>query len=80
MKDCELLLRERLSSNWISVRKTFLDLDHDKDGYITAEDFAKVMGGSSGNCDFNVLKMLLNVRCKTQSGRVNYTDFCKIFG
>jgi Ca2+-binding EF-hand superfamily protein len=45
----ERTLFERLSNNWVSVRKAFLDLDQDYDGFITAEDFAKFVGGSSGN-------------------------------
>ena len=80
MKDLEVLLKKRLSSNWISVRKAFLDLDWDKDGYLTAEDLAKVIGGSSGNFDFTVLKMFLHVRCKNNNGMVSYTDFCNLFG
>jgi hypothetical protein len=39
-------------------------LDEDFDGYITAEDFAKLVGGSSGSSkfDFNLLKMLIKMR------------------
>jgi len=40
----ELLLKEKLSSNWVSVRKSFLDIDTDYDGFIGAEDFAKLIG------------------------------------
>ena len=59
-----MALIERLSNNWVSVRKAFLALDLDHDGYLTAEDFAKLIGGSSGSSkfDFNILKMLINVR------------------
>jgi Ca2+-binding EF-hand superfamily protein len=80
MKELEILLKERLSSNWISVRKAFLDLDTDKDGFLSAEDFAKVIGGSSGNFDFNILQMYFNIRCKNSSSRMNYTEFCTYFG
>lgn len=48
----------------MSVRKAFLDLDEDFDGYITAENFAKLIGGSSGSnkFDYNLLKMLIKIR------------------
>jgi Ca2+-binding EF-hand superfamily protein len=64
MKEIELALMERFSNNWVSVRKAFLDLDLDHDGYLTAEDFAKLVGGSAGSSkfDYNILKMLINIR------------------
>ena len=65
MKEIELALVERLSKNWVSVRKAFLDLDMDYDGYLTAEDFAKIVGGST--FDFNILKMLINIRTNKSS-------------
>jgi hypothetical protein len=57
-------LKERLSSNWVSVRKAFLDLDEDFDGYVTSENFAKLIGGSTGSSkfDFNLLKMLMKMK------------------
>jgi hypothetical protein len=59
-------VKEKLSFNWVSVRKAFLDLDIDYDGYLTAEDFGKLIGGSAGSTpfDFNLLKMLIKVRTK----------------
>lgn len=64
LKEMERTLFERLSNNWVSVRKAFLDLDQDYDGFITAEDFAKFVGGSSGNSkfDFNILKILIKMK------------------
>ena len=64
MKQIEQVLKERLSSNWVSVRKAFLDLDEDYDGYVTAENFAKLIGGSTGSSkfDFNLLKMLIKMK------------------
>ena len=60
LKEMEKVIFEKLSNNWVSVRKAFLDIDSDYDGFITAEDFAKLIGGSSGNSklDFNILKLL----------------------
>ena len=45
----------------MSVRKAFLDIDLDYDGFITAEDFAKLIGGSAG-FDFNHLKLLVKMK------------------
>lgn len=84
IKEIENVLKQRLSSNWVSVRKAFLDLDEDYDGFVTAEDFAKLIGGSSGSSkfDFNLLKMLIKMRSTKNSANacVNYTEFCKWFG
>ena len=49
LKDLEAQLKEKLSSNWVSVKKAFLDLDLDYDGFITAENFASLLGGSSSS-------------------------------
>ncbi len=46
LKEIEDLLMTRLSLNFVSVRKAFLDLDQDFDGFIIAEDFARAFGGS----------------------------------
>ena len=40
VKELEEVLKLRLSSNWVSVKKAFLDIDQDYDGFITAENFA----------------------------------------
>lgn len=60
----EKLLKEKLSNNWVSVRKAFLDLDSDYDGFISVEDFAKLVGfgGNSSTFDFNILKMLIKMK------------------
>lgn len=77
MKQIEDVIKERLKSNWISVRKAFLDLDDDFDGFLGAEDFAKLIGGSSGSSkfDFNMIKMLIKLKNKDKKQVVNYHDF-----
>lgn len=60
LKEIEKVLKEKLSNNWVSVRKAFLDLDQDYDGFITAEDFAKLLGGTI--FDFNLLKLLIKMK------------------
>ena len=81
LRHIEDLLKGRLSNNWVSVRKAFLDLDQDYDGFVTAEDFAKLIGGSAGSpkFDFNMLKLLVHVK-NAHSPSLSYTDFCRWFG
>lgn len=82
IKELETILKERLSNNWVSVKKAFLDLDEDYDGFITPENWAKFLGGSSGSSkfDYTLLKMLIKIRTKNTDYKVNYTDFCQWFG
>ncbi len=44
LKKLEKILKDKLSSNWESVRKAFLALDSDYDGYITVEDILRHFG------------------------------------
>ena len=38
----ENLIKTKLSSNWNQIRKAFLDIDTDYDGFITARDLTKL--------------------------------------
>jgi uncharacterized protein YeeX (DUF496 family) len=40
-------LKDKFSNNWDSVRKAFLGLDTDYDGFITVEDILRNFGGQS---------------------------------
>lgn len=77
MSEVENVIKERLKSNWISVRKAFLDLDDDQDGFLIPEDFSKLIGGSSGQSkyDFNLIKMLIKFKNKSKQAKLNYHDF-----
>jgi hypothetical protein len=44
LKRLEKLLKVRFSNNWDSVRKAFLGLDTDYDGFITVEDILRYFG------------------------------------
>lgn len=43
----ESQIRAKFANNWTSVRKAFLDVDQDYDGFINAEDIAKFYGANS---------------------------------
>jgi hypothetical protein len=52
---------KKLAAGWVSVRKAFLDIDTDYDGFITAEDFANLIGGEKG-FDYSLLKILIKMK------------------
>ncbi len=65
----------RLNSNYPTVRKAFLALDFDHDGYITVEDFLRCFEGSDLN--FNDLRKLIESKSKflSNKGKLSYEDF-----
>lgn len=69
----ENILRTRLRNNFSHVRNAFLELDADKDGFITAEDIAKFIKNAtvtsledkntSGGINFTILELMIKLRC-----------------
>ena len=63
------------------MRKAFLDLDVDKNGFISAEDIMRYFG-DAGNHLFDyvdLLKILEDLDSK-RKGTLNYADFCQWMG
>ena len=58
MLKIERILRVKLSNNYDSVRKAFLALDADHDGFITIEDFLRNFGDNK-DLQFSDLKKLI---------------------
>ena len=56
----ENIIKERFANNWVSVRKAFLDLDSDYDGFVTVEDILRLCGGDTKEFDFSDLRKLIN--------------------
>ena len=80
MKKIENLLKEKFSNNWVSIRKAFLDIDMDYDGYITAEDIARQFGKDNQKLDFHDLRTLIKNRDSKRKGKIDFKDFCKWMG
>jgi Ca2+-binding EF-hand superfamily protein len=84
LKRLEKFLKDKFTMNWDSVRKCFLDLDTDYDGYITAEDIVRYFGSVSENdIPFQDLKKLMldkEAPGGTLSGKLSYKDFSSWVG
>lgn len=64
----------------MSVRKAFLDIDTDYDGFITVEDILRVLGGEDKELDFTDLNKLISDKDHKKKGKISYTDFSKWLG
>jgi Ca2+-binding EF-hand superfamily protein len=64
----------------VSVRKAFLDLDTDYDGYVTVDDILRFFGGEDKELDFKDLTKLIIDKDNKKQGKINYTDFSKWVG
>jgi Ca2+-binding EF-hand superfamily protein len=72
-------LKIKFSNCFESVRKAFLALDSDYDGYITIEDILKYFGNET-DLNFNDLKKLIMDKDHKKQGRLGYMDFSKWLG
>jgi Ca2+-binding EF-hand superfamily protein len=59
------------------VRKAFLDVDTDYDGFITPEDIAKFYGAQ---VDFKDIQTMMKNRDSSKQGKIDFKDFCKWMG
>jgi Ca2+-binding EF-hand superfamily protein len=80
LKKMEKLLKEKFSNNWESVRKAFLALDSDHDGYITVEDILRHFGQEKSLVNYNDLKKIIVDKDSKKRGMIGYTDFSKWVG
>lgn len=76
----EDLIKVKFANNWTSVRKAFLDLDSDYDGFVTVEDILRYFGSEDKELDFKDLTKLIVDKDQKRQGRINYTDFSKWMG
>lgn len=76
----EQLIKDKFANNWVSVRKAFLDLDSDYDGFVTVDDILRFFGSEDKELDFRDLTKLILDKDHKRQGRINYTDFSKWMG
>lgn len=75
----EQKLKLKFSNSFESVRKAFLELDSDRDGFITIEDILKHFGNER-DLMFNDMKKLMVDKDSKKQGKLNYPDFSKWLG
>lgn len=80
MMKIEMQIKERFSNNWTSVRKAFLDMDKDYDGFINSEDIATYFGKGDKKLDYRDLRMLIKNRDSKRRGLIDFKDFCRWMG
>jgi Ca2+-binding EF-hand superfamily protein len=75
----EIRLKTKFSNCFESVRKAFLSLDTDYDGFITVEDILKYFGNET-DLNFNDLKKLIEDKDIKKEGKLSYMDFSRWLG
>lgn len=75
----ETTIKKKFSSAYETVRKAFLALDTDFDGYVTLEDILRHFG-SDKNLNYEDLKKLIVDKDSKKIGRINYLDFSRWLG
>jgi Ca2+-binding EF-hand superfamily protein len=76
----ETLIKDKFANNWVSVRKAFLDLDTDYDGFVTIEDILRYFGSDNKEFDFKDLSKLIIDKDSKRQGKISYADFSKWMG
>jgi len=82
LKDLENKIRDRFKNNYGSVRKAFLDLDYNHDGFVEPTDIIR-MFGFNVEIHFDDLLKIMREKASVQDAdgvRLNYSDFSKWLG
>lgn len=75
----EKRLKVKFNTCFESVRKAFLCLDNDYDGFITVEDIMKYFANET-DLNYHDLKKLLLDKDSKREGKLSYMDFSKWLG
>lgn len=75
----EKMIKKKFSDSYDTVRKAFLALDTDYDGYVTLEDILRHFD-KGNNLNYEDLKKLITDKDSKKTGRINYTDFSRWLG
>ena len=68
LKELEIMLKTRFQNTWTSVRRAFLDLDTNQDGYVGPEDIIRYFNQAVKEINFNDLKKLMLDKCTQDKG------------
>lgn len=80
-KRLEAFVKEKFTKTWVSVKKAFLDLDADHDGFITHEDLIRYFrAGEEGFLYEDLRTLLMQKDFSGSQGRLNYKDFSRWVG
>jgi Ca2+-binding EF-hand superfamily protein len=80
LRKLEAFLKDKFSKNWVSVRKAFLDLDTDHDGYISVEDVLRYFGTENEFSYQDLKKLMQDKDVTSRTGSLSYQDFSKWVG
>lgn len=72
-------IKLRMNNNYETVRKAFLALDTDHDGFLTVEDFLRNYGDIK-DIKYYDLKKLIYSKTKDSDGKISYEDFSSWVG
>jgi Ca2+-binding EF-hand superfamily protein len=72
LKKLDEILKDKITKNWVSVRKAFLDLDTDYDGFISVDDIVRYFGTDT-DFSYKDLKKLMKDRDNSNNnGKISY--------
>lgn len=77
--ELERMMKLKFSNCYESVRKAFLALDTDYDGFLDVENFLAYFSNEK-NINYDDLKKLITDKDSKKKGRINYSDFSRWMG
>ena len=80
LRDLEKMIISKFEAGWTEVKKAFLDMDFDHDGYVTIEDFMRLFHNDTSKINIMDMKKLLSEKDSSKKGRLNYSDFSQWLG
>lgn len=72
LKRIENVIKTKLSSNWDQIRKAFLDIDTDYDGFVTVNNLTDLCYGAF---DLEEMKMLMKCRGSGKDYKIDFKKF-----
>lgn len=79
LEKMEAKIKQKFSNCFHSVRKAFLSIDLDHNGFITVEEFLKFFGNDK-DINYADLKKIIIDKDSSHQGKLGFTDFSKWLG